>query len=701
LPDGDARSIRLYRPEIDGLRGLAVLVVLLNHLNPSLLPGGYLGVDLFFVISGYVVTASLVGHPARGIRQFLLDFYTRRFRRLYPALITCVLVTAVLFSALVHPGEGVFAPILRTGITALFGVSNVYLLRQGGGYFQSDVRFNPFVHTWSLGVEEQFYLVWPFVLVLCGFARRSCPPDRRRLAWISIGLSISSLAVLALLQARGQGEAAFYLMPARFWELAAGTLAWLLRPLPQPGSGLDPGSGPGLWGRACRRLSLPALALLIAVMVTPPELRLPATAACVAASVILLIGLEARRGPGGWLSHSLCLWLGVRSYSLYLWHWPVIVLARWSLGLNRVTVLPTLLVILALTLLSYRLESHFRHPAARADGPRLRALFGYPLLSLIACLGIGLLQGPARGALFLGDRSRAGLDFANGHAIPGTAFSTANCFQEPTAPVAVSAPDRRCLAQPHAAQPTLYFEGDSHTEMLMPLGAALLSQGHRNVSVQSRGSCPFPWFSPWANGADRIAARQGCARHSRRREQWLLQHVRPGDVVVVSVKLPAYTISDGGARQRAAQAASAQALRSLARGLQARGAEEIVFGPLPFFPQRPKSQVPASLCLVEWYRPASALDPACRPQRVNRESLVRSHALLNRTLTALEAELPNLHVFRTFPIVCPPEARQCSTHQGARMVMVDSNHLSAEGVRLLEQPFLRLLSGLRAPQPLS
>ena len=117
-----------------------MVAVLINHLNPGWLPGGYLGVDLFFVISGYVVTGSLLGRQSSGARSFLLDFYRPRFRRLLPALIVTVLVVAVVFAALVSPGDGAVTPSLRSGIAALFGLSNLYFMRQGNDYFGADTH---------------------------------------------------------------------------------------------------------------------------------------------------------------------------------------------------------------------------------------------------------------------------------------------------------------------------------------------------------------------------------------------------------------------------------------------------------------------------------------------------------------------------------------------------------------------------------
>ena len=152
-----AASTTSYRPEIDGLRGLAVLAVVINHLNHNWLEGGFLGVDIFFVISGYVITASINGRLNQPLGMFLGEFYRRRVQRLAPALITCVAITGLLTCLFVtDPSSS-----LITGATALFGVSNIYLLQESTNYFGLDASLNTFTQTWSLGIEEQFYLVFP------------------------------------------------------------------------------------------------------------------------------------------------------------------------------------------------------------------------------------------------------------------------------------------------------------------------------------------------------------------------------------------------------------------------------------------------------------------------------------------------------------------------------------------------------------
>src|SRR5690625_4326037 len=154
-----------YVPAIDGLRAIAVLAVLIYHLDAAFLPGGFAGVDVFFVISGYVVARSLVSRSGESFGQFLMGFYSRRIRRIVPALILCLLVTA-LFTVLFIPDSWLSSTTHQVGLYAFFGLSNFALVWFQDDYFSPRAEFNPFVHTWSLGVEEQFYFVFPLLIFL-------------------------------------------------------------------------------------------------------------------------------------------------------------------------------------------------------------------------------------------------------------------------------------------------------------------------------------------------------------------------------------------------------------------------------------------------------------------------------------------------------------------------------------------------------
>ena len=177
-----------YRPEIDGLRAFAVVAVIINHFNKEILPNGYLGVDIFFVISGFVITSSLYQRPSKNFKDFISGFYERRIKRLVPALSVFVLIMSIMI-CLVNPEPTLS---LRTGLTSLFGLSNLYLLKQSTDYFAQTTELNVFTHTWSLGIEEQFYILFPFLIWFSGFGRQTKNGTRNLFLIVGI-LSIASL----------------------------------------------------------------------------------------------------------------------------------------------------------------------------------------------------------------------------------------------------------------------------------------------------------------------------------------------------------------------------------------------------------------------------------------------------------------------------------------------------------------------------
>ena len=148
-----------YRKELDGLRALSVVFVIFNHLNYETLPYGYLGVDIFFVLSGYVITSSLSNSKHQDFSSFLSNFYIKRFKRLFPTLFV-----AVTFTYLILFEYDYYFHLLLAQIFSLFGMSNLYLYNSSLEYFSTSAKYNPLLHTWSLGIEEQFYLFYPLIL---------------------------------------------------------------------------------------------------------------------------------------------------------------------------------------------------------------------------------------------------------------------------------------------------------------------------------------------------------------------------------------------------------------------------------------------------------------------------------------------------------------------------------------------------------
>ena len=297
-----------YRADIDGLRAIAVLAVISSHLPEKFLPSGFLGVDVFFAISGFVVTASLLGQRRTKLSQLYVGFLARRIKRLMPALTLCVAVTGfVVLATDPFPRHSI-----QTGLAALFGFANIVLFFFELDYFSPSSIFNAFTHTWSLGVEEQFYVVFPMFAWLFYFRLQGNSFKPLTRAMVLGGLV--SVALFAWLYEEHQA-AAFFLMPTRIWELGVGALVFLASRRMQS-TQLQEILG---------RLSPFALVALIVCFFAPESYAMPATLAAVGLAGLLL-ATDDRSPAARLLTLPPVIYIGRISYSLYLWHWPIIAL---------------------------------------------------------------------------------------------------------------------------------------------------------------------------------------------------------------------------------------------------------------------------------------------------------------------------------------------------------------------------------------
>ncbi len=299
-----------YRPEIDGLRALAVVPVVLFHAG--FLAGGFVGVDVFFVISGFLITSVILA-DMQAERFTLFGFYERRARRILPALV--VVILACLPPAWFWLSPRDFKDFGQSIIAALGSVSNV-LFWMESGYFESRAELKPLLHTWSIGVEGQFYLVFP--LVLLGLVRLG-------MRWTGYGLAALCVASLALSVwlTSAAPQAAFYLAPSRGWELFAGALGALARP-----------SRMVLHARGwlCDVASAAGLALVIAsIVMFDKQTPFPGIYALLPVAGALSIVVFADRGTcvGRLLANTWLVRVGLISYSVYLWHQPLFAFARY------------------------------------------------------------------------------------------------------------------------------------------------------------------------------------------------------------------------------------------------------------------------------------------------------------------------------------------------------------------------------------
>ncbi|MDH3428430.1 MAG: acyltransferase [Gammaproteobacteria bacterium] len=373
-----------YRPDIDGLRAVAVLSILFYHMGVARFSGGYVGVDIFFVISGYLITSIIVRELAAG--EFsIARFYERRVRRILPALTVVVVATLLLGLVLLSPAQ--LEELGRSAAATSVFSSNIFFFL-GSGYFEGSSELKPLLHTWSLAVEEQYYIFFPFLLMF--IAKRH---SARFGVWL-ISLGVVSL-LACIIWTRSNAPAAFYLIPFRAWELLIGSVL-ALRLVPKP-------AGPGM--RNALAL-LGASLMLTSVFVYTPETRFPGAAAALPTLGTAFI-IHAGSGGKTFVNRALgirpMVFVGLISYSLYLWHWPIVVFAKQYL-INEWTDLESgviLLVILLLSTLSWRfVETPFRN--RRLFGPRERLFTVFAAVSVVligTSLSVVLMKGfPGRDA---------------------------------------------------------------------------------------------------------------------------------------------------------------------------------------------------------------------------------------------------------------------------------------------------------------
>jgi peptidoglycan/LPS O-acetylase OafA/YrhL len=297
-----------YRPDIDGLRAVAVLLVLLNHLGTRA-TGGYVGVDVFFVISGYLISSQILTQVQAG-RFTIWGFYERRIRRIFPALLALLAVATLVGYLNLAPAD--LYSFSQSLLAALFSVSNFCFWHQSG-YFDAPSLLKPLLHTWSLGVEEQFYIFFPLFLIIV----KRWMPGRLKLAiWIITGLTFTAACVCL----RYDTATAFYFSPLRAWELLLGTI-------------VSQRYVPAIDGIVARNIaSLAGIVLILEPALAYNSHTLfpgySALAPCLGTAVTIAAGETGPSLVGSLLSIRPIVFIGLISYSLYLWHWPIIVFAR-------------------------------------------------------------------------------------------------------------------------------------------------------------------------------------------------------------------------------------------------------------------------------------------------------------------------------------------------------------------------------------
>lgn len=332
-----------YRPDIDGLRALAVFPVVIFHAYSSLAPGGYIGVDVFFVVSGYLITRIIFGEIQEQ-RFSLVKFYERRARRILPALFAVIFACTIAGAFLLTPS--MFENLTKSVFATTIFASNIYFW-QTIDYFSTAAEFRPLLHTWSLAVEEQFYVFWPLFLILVAKL-----PKRYLTAAVTAILIVSFAG--SVIATENYSRANFYSIPTRTWELMIGAILALEIISPWRHRGVREVSALG-----------GIIMILVPALVYDSTTSFPGTAAlwpCLGTA--LLIHSKGSTWIGRMLSQKHLVFAGLISYSLYLWHWPILAFLRIVYGTVKLPFGVALLAVavsIGMAILSWRfIERPFR-----------------------------------------------------------------------------------------------------------------------------------------------------------------------------------------------------------------------------------------------------------------------------------------------------------------------------------------------------
>lgn len=467
-----------YRPHLDGLRTVAVYLVVAFHAGLGLVSGGFIGVDIFFVLSGFLVTRILMRDLATAGRIRWRQFYSRRVKRILPAALVVLVLTAFAYSIVASPAEMLDA--LGGFRASFFYVANWFFNGQSTDYFAANVSTSPVLHFWSLAIEEQFYLAWP--LVLGGLYVVTRRAGRRRWwvlrAVVAVGAAASAIAALHI--GSTNLDRAYYGTDTRAYELLAGALLALTPQL----SHLAERSRP-----LARWISTFALAGLL-LLATSAFAMSPITRGVLVAGLapVLIAALENDRGglAKRMLSSHPFTYLGRISYGTYLWHWPVVVIFGHGHDVNPVEMfVVSATIATALAALSFRFVEHpirFSRGLDRHKTPVIA--IGFATSILIGAFAAPAILDPGDGSvsgLAGTNRSKSGLRLLDWRVAARDIPALPSCFDQPV---------RRCTVVSGKGRRVLLV-GDSNARMWIPTFAAISKRRGWELSVAVYQTCPW------------------------------------------------------------------------------------------------------------------------------------------------------------------------------------------------------------------
>jgi peptidoglycan/LPS O-acetylase OafA/YrhL len=638
-------GISAYRSEVDSLRAVAIIAVVLYHAHVPGFDGGFVGVDVFFVISGYLIIGLLYREFEQTGKLSLAGFFERRIRRLGPALVVVLLATLVLAAVFLTPINGEQQGLAKSAIATVALVSNLYFARHTGGYFDGPAEAQPLLHTWSLSVEEQFYLFWPLVVLAAG--RFSLHRGYRPLSLVVgalAGLFALSLA-WSLWWTSLQPQTAFFAAPTRAWEFAAGGLVFFA--LRQAPSSSRHGGLLAVVGLA---------AIAIAVTRFHRDMAFPGYLALLpvlgTSAVIFGCALAPRSLTARWLSLRPVVAIGLVSYGWYLWHWPLLAIARvHTLGeMGPLGIAGLCILSLGLAALTYRyIEAPIRQKRSMLMATRHRA-FGVGATAMVGVILVSAVFGSYAKLVWAKQESNSTL----ASALAGMHKIRLECWQpRPYAGSLLKIPD--CDLPRSGVTPGLLVWGDSHASSLVPMLAALAGQHNTAVRVRFMPECPpLQNYLPMFDGINHAP---GCDQFNRDVLAEIADlQARGLHTVVIAAHWWAYL-------QNAEAGLAAQAgLQATLTGLDRLGVRTLIAAPVPEYPH----EVPACL--------ARRTVDACG---AGREAVEQQRSPTMAFLEYGAVERPLVRIVDPLAALC--DAAFCAPIRNNVVLFSDAHHLTEAG----------------------
>jgi peptidoglycan/LPS O-acetylase OafA/YrhL len=663
-----SQAHEFYRKDIDGLRAIAIISVIAYHVNIPGVTGGFIGVDVFFVLSGFLITSLLVAEIRRSGALSLRSFYARRIRRLFPALVVVVMVSCLIGAVALLPVFGQQQDLGRSAIATALYVSNFHFWMNFPGYFDQSSELMPLLHTWSLSVEEQFYLAWPMIIIaVMLLARRQCWQFERILMALTAGILVVSLA-WCIRTSQDNPTAAFYLLPSRAWQIATGAMLALWLP--------SIARKRPFTGALCSVVGI--IAIVAAAVMLHEDMAVPGYLAVspVFGTALIVMGghLAARNPVQAILSTRPMVMIGLLSYSWYLWHWPLLALSR-AYELEEhdpARDLGVAILSLLFAYISYRfVENPIRYGRPGLFGRDGTTLAAGLCISLAICLAAAALIARANHVA-----SRPEYEVLAAAREDRPSLRSA-CHQ--TIPFEALTPAVKCIAGERDRTPKLLLWGDSHADHLSPLMQALAASSPSTASLaRSFPRCPPFAFYKKRDPRDEAACQSFnaavLAEARTLSTRGLNGVILSGHWLRVfgAPRLHQVRTTPGNANSALRSPELASSLAETVEQLTEMGLHVVIVAPFPEMPY----DVPNCL--------ARRGPDRCNVERSVVEAQRRE---VMQLLAGIQKRFPEIQVLDLIDSVC--DATTCFAEQDGTILYLDDDHLTASASR-------RLLPDVRA-----